>query len=486
MLGVRIGWLLAALGLSACSLIVGGDDPAELELESLAINPGGLDQVFKPETRNYTATLSYVSQIEVVPRLNDPDARIEVTSAVFPDAQVQPVPSGTAHNIPVLAGENQLTIRLTTPQDVTTTYTVTVTVPGARFATPQTTPVMGNPVAVKTADFTRDGTPDIVACSSIGVFLFDGDGQPIGGNVGIAPCLDMSIGDVDGVDGPDLVVVTNTNVVSVNRNLGNGGFHPVDAIFGAGGSSFHAVAFGSIDGDGTLDVVIGDNNNGKPADGRVRWALGNGDGTFGAIQGDVPIGKNPVSLLLGNFDTDPSTDALVLDGDAGAITLVQGNGAGAFARTKLDQTETSPETLDTPARSLIRINADADPVGDYAVVHGDRDELAVIRNFAGGDTVFANLVHDIFPTEAGPTSVTAADLDRDGNEDLIVTCRNAGVGKVILFYGDGSGGYSPVGFDSPSPIGTAVADFNGDELLDLVILGQDSTAVLQVLLQEAL
>lgn len=476
--------------LPACQLIVGSDEPVPLALDSLVISPGGLDQGFDPETRSYTATLSYTDAIKVIPRSSDPDVSIRVTSSVFPeDALIHP--NGAQHDVRTLSGENRLTILVSTPLGITTSYTVDVTVPGARFGAPAKIPQTGNAASVKTADFDGDGTPDILVCSSNGVFLFDAMTRaPLGGGIGGAPCLDVAIGDVDNAKGLDLVVATNSGnaTLFLNRGLSTVQFDPPAAL--GGGTSYISVALGLLDADNNLDLVLGDGEQGPPF-GRVQWRLGNGNGTFGTLTNLAgPVGQ-PVTLILDELDADPGVDLVSLDGDGAAFALVHGDGAGVL--TFDTATDTSPTPVqETSARSLVRVTADAVPAPDFALVHGDRNELAVIRNFAGSDTVSAELDHTVFPTETTPRSVVAADLDRDGHEDLIVACKNAApapgnptAGKVMVFYGNGAGGYVPMSFASPAPIGVAVADFNGDELPDLAILSETSTEGVHILLQEA-
>ena len=70
-----------------------------------------------------------------------------------------------------------------------------------------------------------------------------------------------------------------------------------------------------------------------------------------------------------------------------------------------------------------------------------------------------------------PVSVTIADVNKDGNQDILVA--NSTSGDLSVYLGDGKGGFSqapgspfPAG---PNPSDIAVGDFNGDGNLDVAV-----------------
>jgi hypothetical protein len=123
-------------------------------------------------------------------------------------------------------------------------------------------------------------------------------------------------------------------------------------------------------------------------------------------------------------------------------------------------------------------------VAPYAVAVGDFNhdgklDLAVVSDLSNtgdstkvqvllgnGDGTFKAAVS--YTVGSIPSSVATADLNKDGNLDLVVANANSNTVSVLL--GNGDGTFQPaMTFATPQdPIFVTVADFNGDGKLDLV------------------
>lgn len=134
-------------------------------------------------------------------------------------------------------------------------------------------------------DVDGDGTPDILFSNlvngTVSVLSNRGDGTfspavayPTGGL--LPQCFDVA--DVDGDGKPDLVVANGgTSNIAVLHGHGDGTFDPPAAVYPSGGLvPLSTPALADFNGDGKLDVVIGNTLTGN-----ITLRDGNGDGTFG-------------------------------------------------------------------------------------------------------------------------------------------------------------------------------------------------------------
>jgi len=101
-------------------------------------------------------------------------------------------------------------------------------------------------------------------------------------------------------------------------------------------------------------------------------------------------------------------------------------------------------------------------------------DIASANEFDQNVSVFLGTPHagfdpaNTFSVGAGAVEISSADLNRDGNGDLVVTDGIRSV-YVVLGNGDGTFGSSTKVKLHNDPIGIAIADLNGDSILDLAI-----------------
>ena len=278
------------------------------------------------------------------------------------------------------------------------------------FRSPASYAVGTNPGSVAAADLNRDGTLDLVVAGASGIYILlgkgDGTFQPrISYALPNAPSF-VAVGDFNNDHKPDLVVI-DYPLISVMLGNGDGTFQSPISFMPQQGLT--ALGIGDFNHDGKLDLGVSKQDGGLS---QVQIFLGNGDGTFQA-GANYPVGPEPSSVAVGDFRHNGNLDLAVASFLGMGVAVLLGNGDGTFQQAVTYSSSTA-------------------------------------------------------------YWVTAADLNGDGKLDLAVS--NLGVGSppaswASTLLGNGDGTFQPAVTYPTGSEGTyvAVADFNGDKKLDLVV-----------------
>ena len=125
--------------------------------------------------------------------------------------------------------------------------------------------------------------------------------------------------------------------------------------------------------------------------------------------------------------------------------------------------------------------ADIDADGDVDIITTTRDPFFFYVSINNGSGSFAPIVP--FPAGDRPRAVVAADFNNDG--DIDIATANELSGNIGVMVGDGAGGFAaPMFFTTISNVtDLAFEDFNGDGLLDIAVSHKNSnTGPLMVLI----
>ena len=224
-----------------------------------------------------------------------------------------------------------------------------------------------------------------------------------------------------------------------------------------------------MNGDGLIDLVVGDFNAGM-----VKVALATGPGVFGPATAYPAIaGEIGFTGAVAELNGDGAPDVVVYNFDVNTYAVLLNDGAGALGPPSL----VTP-TLGEAARFVVD-DVDGDGVAD--LVFNSQVSPSIEVRLNNGDGTFGAA---LLSTSSVATSFIAADdMNGDGTLDIL-TC-DAFDDTVSVLLGNGDGTFqtpiaTPVAFPGASgPTGIDSADFNGDGRVDVAIsLNSGEAAVL--------
>ena len=320
--------------------------------------------------------------------------------------------------------------------------------------------------AIATADFNRDGWPD-VAHANTGrdtvTILLNGRNE---GSLALSADLPVGHGPFDLVsadfnrDGnPDLAVANADNdSISVLIGNGTGGFSRMD-IAAAGNP--RGITAADMNGDAKPDIVYT-----AFLQNRVQVLNGDGSGGFAVGWAVVGVANRPQGLAAADFNHDGRMDLAVAYVSAGGgLGILYGTPSGSFTARLV----AGEENLNVVTAA--DLNKDSWP--DVVAASTGFNRLGVYFGGAGGIRH-----HVTYLTGFSPRGVAAADLNQDGRLDIIAANKESNTVSIFVANESGQGSFTATELAAGGGSrGVVAADFNHDGLFDLATGNQDHGSV---------
>jgi tetratricopeptide (TPR) repeat protein len=345
-------------------------------------------------------------------------------------------------------------------------------VPAVSFADVTATAFAGEPPAandILLADADEDGDMDLWLASGDGVHLLRNDNGRLAAATRVAPrpAVSMLIGDYDNDRVGDLLVLSEKEVALYHREPGAGFADVTSESLPAGTPSARAAAFVDVDHDGDLDLIVGG-----------RLLRNNGNRRFQDVTADAALASTPIPTAIAPVDVDNRRDIdLLVLGEGRRPALFSNQRDGTFRDVGRDiglpdgaytsvafadiNKDTIPDfffgrrdapgmfALSRPDGQFAAADAPAAATGVSAAqfVDYDNDGLpdllalttagARLWRFIG--TQWTEVTSTALPAALvaatdPATTLAVADVDADGDEDVIVRRASGAVG---LYRNDG-------------------------------------------------
>jgi hypothetical protein len=213
-------------------------------------------------------------------------------------------------------------------------------------------------------------------------------------------------------------------------------------VFGTGSDTTGSIVVGDMDGDGDLDMVVGNSSGAGPTADQDVVYLNDGAGNFYSGPTDCGLTQvlrcfgvdGAISRAVGDIDTDGDLDIIATQSRGSGIVYLNDR-AGNFSRGAADCALTTSIRCfggpDDPPTSAVPADVDGD--GDLDIIAGKfiGQASVYLNNQQGGrdgyfyqgeiDCGRIGDIRCIGPASISTYGMAAGDMDHDGDLDVVLT-----------------------------------------------------------------
>jgi len=271
-------------------------------------------------------------------------------------------------------------------------------------------------------------------------------------------------GDIDGDGDIDLLSASaqDDTIAWYNNTAGDGSAWSSASIITTSADVARSVFAADIDGDGNMDVL-----SASSGDDTIDWYKNNGAGSFSA-QNDISTSADGAwAVYAADIDGDGNMDVLSASSEDDKVIWYENVAGTGSTWIVFDITALTGTTADY-ATSVFAADIDGDGDMDVLSSSAEDKKIAWYKNTTGDGSAWT--ANSITTSADGAWSVYAADIDGDGDMDVLSASRNDD--KVAWYEntnGDGSA-WTARNISTSADGATSVhaADVDGDGDMDVI------------------